>query len=325
MRLLLSPLSLLYGLITFLRNLCWILFKNKRFQANVPLTCIGNISAGGSGKTPLGLFLVEKKKDESRVGVLLRGYKSESKEERPLRVLLEHSAGEVGDEALLYKSRFGDKVEVVISPDRVSGIKLLESLGVNHIFMDDGLQHLRVRPSESICVIEVDDLKEINSPSILSLLPSGRLREWPSFTLSRADLVVFSKKSAFNKEDEIRIGECVSKYSLKNVKKVNLLSRELYDAFTSEKVNASEIKEVSFLSTIARPQYVRQAVMDLGLQIKKEFVLGDHARVTENDWSRIRAESNESIVLTEKDLVKVKSYIKNANEVLVLRQEVVYC
>jgi tetraacyldisaccharide 4'-kinase len=322
LKLVLSPLSLAYGILTTLRQFIFLTFPSLRFQSKLPVICLGNISAGGTGKTPLGLHLVALLKEDFKIGVLLRGYKSTSTEERPLLLKSSHSAFEVGDEALLYKFKFNNDIEVVISPNRKEGIKLLESLGVNLILMDDGLQHLKVKPSLAICVIEVSDLKEINNPTILSLLPSGRLREWPCQTLSKSDLVVFTKKSKLLEADKDAINKCISKYKIEKSVKVEFIADTLYDALSKEEVKPTKDASASLLTTIARPTLLIESLTNLNLKIKDKVILPDHTPISKEDWTKIQTKLPSPIICTEKDLIKIKDFIGKAGDVLVLKQDV---
>jgi len=322
LKLLLSPLSLAYGILTSFRQFIFLIFPRLRFKSKVPVICLGNISAGGSGKTPLGLYLIGLLKDEYKIGVLLRGYKSTSKEQRPLLLNSSHTAIDVGDEALLYKTKYGIDIQVVISPNRKKGIKLLESLGVNLVLMDDGLQHLKVKPSLAVCVIEISDLKEINNPSILCLLPSGRLREWPCQTLSRSNLVVFTKKSELGELDIDAINKCISKYKIEKSLKVEFIANTLYDALSKEEVKLTKDASASLLTTIARPALLIESLESLNINIKDKVILPDHKPITKEDWTKIQTKLQSPIICTEKDFIKIKDFIRKAGDVLVLKQDV---
>lgn len=322
LKLVLSPLSLAYGILTTLRQFIFLTFPSLRYKSKVPVICLGNISAGGSGKTPLGLHLVALLKEDYKIGVLLRGYKSTSTEERPLLLKSSHSAIEVGDEALLYKAKYDNDIQVVISPNRKEGIKLLEKLGVNLIIMDDGLQHLKVKPSLAICVIEVSDLKDINNPTPLSIVPSGRLREWPCQTLSRSDLVVFTKKSKLTELDLGAIDKCINKYKITNALKVEFIADTLYDAHSKEKVELVKGSTASLFSSIARPALLIESLENLNINITNKVILPDHTPITKEDWTKIQTKLPSPIICTEKDLIKIKDFIKKLGDVLVLKQDV---
>ncbi len=321
-KILLSPFSLLYTLVVLVRLTIFNNFSFLRFKASVPVICLGNISAGGSGKTPIGLHLAKTLAESKKVGILLRGYKSESNKPRPLLVEVADNAKEVGDEALLYKTLIEDKVSVVISPNRKEGLKNLLDLGAEVIIMDDGLQHLKVKPSLPICIIEVSDLEEINNPSILDILPSGRLREWPSWTLSRSDVVIFTKKSKFTTLDKEKVDACVEKYRIKNHIEVELIADSLYDAVSKEAVSLNESDKPSLFSTIARPKLLEKNLEEMGIQIKDKMILPDHTPIDREEWIRIKSKLSKPIICTEKDLVKILRFLEKRSEVLVLKQEI---
>jgi tetraacyldisaccharide 4'-kinase len=183
---LLFPVSALYGAGVFLRNLCFDtgIFHSREFP--LPVISVGNITVGGTGKTPHVEYIISLLKDEFSIAVLSRGYKRKSRG----FVLASTSSGteEVGDEPLQIKKKF-PKVEVALSANRVRGIsKLLGyNSGIQVIILDDAFQHRWVKPG--ISVLLVDYNRPVGRDS---LLPAGRLRENISST-RRASIVVVTK------------------------------------------------------------------------------------------------------------------------------------
>jgi len=183
LRLLLFPFSILYGLGVILRNLAYDfgIFRSQQFQ--LPLISIGNLSVGGSGKSPMTEYLVRLLKDKYKIATLSRGYGR--KTTGFLMVDADAASSETGDEPLQFKRKFNE-ITVAVCEDRVKGISRLEK---DHklIILDDAFQHRAVKPGLSILLFEYKNFHEFQW-----LLPAGDLRE-PMSGKKRADILVISK------------------------------------------------------------------------------------------------------------------------------------
>jgi tetraacyldisaccharide 4'-kinase len=183
---LLLPFSLLYGIAVSIRNFLFNMgiFRSRSFD--IPVISVGNITVGGTGKTPHVEHLVSLLKDDFRVGVLSRGYKRKSS---GFRIASGGSSvDEIGDEPTQIKNKFPD-VEVAVDGNRVRGINKLCSHNkeLQTIILDDAFQHRWVKPGISILLIDYNQpLKEDY------LLPAGRLREYASAT-GRASIIIITK------------------------------------------------------------------------------------------------------------------------------------
>ncbi len=169
-------LSIIYGFIVFLRNKLFDLniLKSKKVDG-VKVICIGNIVAGGTGKTPaVQYFVNEYLRKNMKVGILSRGYKGKRKTDLLLvrdEEKIYCTSRESGDEAFFHAENF--KVPVVVSKDRYKGAKFLkENCGVEVIIMDDGFQHRKLLKDENIVLIDATNPFGNNK-----FLPKGRLRE----------------------------------------------------------------------------------------------------------------------------------------------------
>jgi len=180
---LLLPLSLVFALIAGLRRAAYRLGWVRAWRAPVPVVVVGNVSVGGTGKTPLTLALVEHLRRQGwRPGIVSRGYGGQGAT-CPQIVLMDSDAAQVGDEPLLLARRA--QVPVVIDPLRVRGVQhLLANSDCNIVLCDDGLQHYALARSVEIAV--VDGQRGLGSGW---LLPAGPLRE-PASRLHSVDLVV---------------------------------------------------------------------------------------------------------------------------------------
>lgn len=183
----LRPMSWLYGCVTGIRN--WLFDKNilKQEEFDVPIVCVGNLTVGGTGKTPHVEFIVSNLLSVYNIGVLSRGYKRKTK-----GFILANSKSTpdiIGDEPMQIYQKFGTRVKVAVCESRRKGIReLLKAFPqINLIVLDDAFQHRYVKPKVSVV------LTDFNRPFYKDhLLPWGRLRENPH-QVNRADMVVVTK------------------------------------------------------------------------------------------------------------------------------------
>lgn len=188
LKIILYPLSWLYGLLVFVRNRAYDLGILKSTEFDVPVISIGNITVGGTGKTPHVEYLVDLLKEKYNVATLSRGYKRKTKGFRLVECA--STADEVGDEPLQIKNKFPD-VCVSVCENRVTGVqKLLEAArekAPDAILLDDAFQHRRIVPGINILLIDYNrQIKEDH------LLPAGRLREGVD-QVRRANIIIFTK------------------------------------------------------------------------------------------------------------------------------------
>lgn len=186
LKILLLPLSLIYGFVVGMRNFFFNtgILKSKNF--GIPVICVGNISVGGTGKTPHTEWLLSELSKDFRVACLSRGYKRRSK--GFIQVSPQSTAEEAGDEPLQIKTKFPE-IEVACDANRVRGIEKLLSLPEppEVIVLDDAFQHRYVKADKNIVLVDY------NHPCYKDcLLPAGRLRE-TSGALKRADYIIVSK------------------------------------------------------------------------------------------------------------------------------------
>jgi len=178
---LLAPLGWLYGLVMALRRAAYSAGLFKTYRAGKPVIVVGNLTVGGTGKTPLVAWLAQQLSLTGlRVGIVSRGYGRSGS--APQDVHAESSWREVGDEPMLLQGLTG--CEVVVARDRVAGARKLVSLGVDVVIADDGLQHLRLARDCEIVVI--DGARGFGNGR---LLPAGPLRE-PARRVQDASIVV---------------------------------------------------------------------------------------------------------------------------------------
>lgn len=190
---LLRPLEWLYRAVVQRKRQRFLAGQSPSYRAPVPVIVVGNITVGGTGKTPLILYLIEHCRARGlRVGVVSRGYGAQPPSV-PWRVTAEQSAREVGDEPLLLVQRSG--VALMIDPDRARAVQaLLSAEPLDLILCDDGLQHYRL--ARDLELVLIDAVRGLGNRRCL---PAGPLRE-PQARLQSVDAVLFNGASADSAE-----------------------------------------------------------------------------------------------------------------------------
>lgn len=183
----LLPISKIYGAVTFMRN--WLfdvkILKEREFP--VPVIVVGNLAAGGTGKTPHVDYIIDSLRYSYHVGMVSRGYRRST--HGFVMATKRSTPTEIGDEPYMLYHKYGGDVPVAVCEDRVAGIAELLKIDphINLIVLDDAFQHRYVRPTVSVL------LTEYNNPFFEdSLLPYGRLRE-SKRGKRRADIIVATK------------------------------------------------------------------------------------------------------------------------------------
>jgi tetraacyldisaccharide 4'-kinase len=186
-KLLLLPLAWLFGLIVYLRYKLYHLGIFKRHQFDVPIIVVGNLSVGGTGKSPLTQYITTLLSKYKTTGVLSRGYGRKSKGLQFANS--KTNASLLGDEPMMYYQHFSNsaKVIVAVAEKRVLGINALIAKGVEAIVLDDAYQHLSVKAGLNILLTEY---KQPYSSDFL--LPAGRLRDC-RLAAQRAQVIMVTK------------------------------------------------------------------------------------------------------------------------------------
>jgi tetraacyldisaccharide 4'-kinase len=186
-KLILLPMSKIYGMITWVRNKMFDTGILKQHEFQVPVVAIGNIAVGGTGKTPHTEYIINALRSSKRIGVLSRGYKRDTK---GFVLATPHTTPrDIGDEAYQIYHKFNREVMVAVCEKRVTGIEQMLEIDPNLelILLDDAFQHRYVKPKVAIVLTEYD--RPVYEDKIM---PYGRLRE-SIRSLNRADIVIATK------------------------------------------------------------------------------------------------------------------------------------
>ena len=309
MQILLKILSLIYGSVIFIRNKLYDLniLKSKKAEG-VEVICIGNIVAGGTGKTPAVQYFVKKYLNEGKkVGILSRGYKGKRKEDlllvRNNKEILATSA-ESGDEAYLHALNL--KVPVAVSKDRYKGaVYLRDVCKVDIIIMDDGFQHRKLKKDRNIILIDATNPFGGND-----YLPKGRLRESLE-SLKRADELIITKSNYINNESLEKIRHKLLKYG-KKISVATFSEENFYNMNVEEKeLSIVKDKKILIFSSIANPKIFYETVKRLEPSEIEEIKFEDHHLYKMEEIKNIseKGKDYDYIVTTEKDIVKINEKI----------------
>ena len=279
--LLLSPVSWVVGAVMRAQ---WSLRTPQR--AGVPVICVGNLTAGGAGKTPTAIVVADLLKElGERPGFLSRGYGSTNREPRLVDPASD-DAREVGDEPLLLARH----APTVVAADRPKGAAMAVKEGAGVIVMDDGFQNPSLAKDLSLIVIDAE--AGIGNGLVM---PSGPLRAPLGFQLARCDaLIVIGDGNA---------AEPVTSW-LKAHKRPVLAARLVPDEETTWLTEAP----VSAFAGIGRPEKFFKTLEAQGGKLVGRVAFADHHRFTETDANRLLSEAksqNAQLVTTEKDWVRL--------------------
>lgn len=280
---LLLPLSWLYGLVSGLIRLSYKFGWRKSWRAPVPVVVVGNLTAGGNGKTPIVIWLVEQLQRRGiRVGVVSRGYGGKAAS-YPLLLNADTGTAEAGDEPVLIYQRTG--VPVAVSPVRSEAIQaLLAANDLQLIVTDDGLQHYKLARDKEIVVI--DGVRRFGNGW---WLPAGPMRERAS-RLRSVDAVIVNGGIARPGEIPMQLRPGLA---------VNLLTGERRDVAAFEHVVA--------MAGIGHPPRFFATLEGCGVRPVKTVALADHQALTQSEVAGL-ATSSQTLLMTEKDAVKCREF-----------------
>ncbi|MCI9843980.1 tetraacyldisaccharide 4'-kinase [Flavobacterium pectinovorum] len=293
------PFAILYGLITSIRNFLFDKGILKSTSFDIPVIAVGNLSVGGTGKTPQIEYLIRLLSDNYRVATLSRGYKRKS--EGFVLADVTSNAEILGDEPFQFYQKFPN-IQVAVDANRTNGISQLLSQKIKPeiILLDDAYQHRKVKAGFYILLTAFDDLYADDF-----MLPTGNLRESRSGA-NRANIVVVTKcPKNLSDEEQNKIRE---KLKLNCSQQIYFTFIDYDDAIYNKenKIAVTEIKSEPkvLLAGIAKPK----PFFDFLKNEKDEcLTFPDHHHFTETDLNEIQHKAQgKKIITTEKDFVRLK-------------------
>lgn len=305
----LLPVAWLYGIGVRIRNELFEMGILKSKSYDIPVISVGNITVGGTGKTPHTEYLIRLLRKKHKVAVLSRGYKRKSK--GFILATSETSMPAIGDEPYQMKQKFPD-VYVAVDKNRRRGIERLcdEQIvpGTEVILLDDAFQHRYVKPGINILLVDYHRLICDDK-----LLPAGRLRE-PKEGKDRANIVIVTKCPEDIKPMGFRvISKALKLYPYQKLFFSTLKYSRLIPLFGEEEYSLDELlphKHVLLLTGIASPEQMKMDLEHYETDITP-LSFGDHHYFSAKDVALInetyaRMSSPKLIVTTEKDATRLK-------------------
>ena len=304
MRLLLWVASQGYSTVIGLRNFLYSKAWLKTYRSNAVVISIGNITVGGTGKTPLTIWLCKKVTENLKLktqnygcAVLTRGYKTEK--------------GNVSDEVAVLAESY-PQAKVVVNPDRVAGAtEAASKLGAKVLIMDDGFQHRRLH--RDLDILTIDAMCPFGYGR---MLPAGLLRE-PVISLRRADAVVITRCDQIS---ESKLSQIEKKLQLINPDM--LIARSIHSAVCAKSTDNKQIspeelknKKIFAFCGIGNPDAFLGTVKRLSCNLVGSKIYDDHHHYTDNDIADIYEEAGRSkadlILTTQKDWFSTQYAISN--------------
>lgn len=304
----LRPFSWIYGLGVNIRNILFEIGLLKSRSFNIPIISVGNITVGGTGKTPHVEYLIELLKDQFNVAVLSRGYKRKSR--GFVLATSQSKVTEIGDEPYQMKLKYPD-VTVAVDKNRCHGIEQLMddrvAKDIDVILLDDAFQHRYVKPGVNILLVDYHRLIIYDT-----LLPAGRLRE-PLSGKNRADIVIVTKCPSTLKPMEFRVlTKAMELYPYQQLFFTSIGYKDLIPIYCGDNRPLASIKpneNILLLTGIASP---KQMIVDLEPYSKNitSLEFEDHHQFKAKDIELINETfaampSPKCIITTEKDSARI--------------------
>ena len=304
----LLPFSWIYGSIVRFRNWLFDIGLKKSKSFSIPIISVGNITVGGSGKTPHVEYLIRLLHDKAKIAVLSRGYKRKSHG----YILANESTTmpEIGDEPFQMHEKFSD-IYVAVDAKRARGIENLQndevSKDVDVVLLDDAFQHRYVKPGISILLVDYHRLIIYDK-----MLPAGRLRE-PLSGKNRADIVIITKCPKDLKPMEFRVlTKAMDLYPFQKLYFTSIDYDTPKGVFEEKQIELDKLQDyhVLLLTGIASPKQMEHDLKPMTKDITN-LSFGDHHSFKGKDIDRIN-DTFESmpepriIITTEKDAVRLR-------------------
>lgn len=293
------PFVPIYYLVTWFRNTLYDLGIKKSKSYNFPVICVGNLSVGGTGKTPMIEYLIALLKDKYKVATLSRGYKRQTKGFQLANN--KATAESIGDEPFQFYNKFGDAISVAVDSDRQNGINTLNNLDISPeiVLLDDAFQHRKVKAGFNILLTTYAD------PYFSDfVLPTGNLREQKKGA-NRADVIVVTKCPTKLLESEKEV--IVNRIKPNKNQHVFFSSIAYSDDLISanSKIKIKDLSNFTLVTGIANSDPLVNFLNNEGLNFE-HLNFKDHHEFSEADIEKLKTKA--LILTTEKDFMRLKHY-----------------
>lgn len=303
-RILLFPFSLLYGAAIWIRNRLYDKGILRSTGFNLPIICIGNLSVGGTGKSPMVEWLVKYLHSDMKVAVLSRGYKRRTK---GYALAAENTTAlDIGDEPMQFHNKFPG-VTIAVGEERIVAIPQLlhDRPDTKVIILDDAFQHRSIKSGLNIILTNYDNLFTRDW-----LLPSGDLRD-ERRSYKRADVIVVTKcLPVLSVEEKLALKQELKPQPHQQVFFTTIRYGFPYHIIDKKEISLDTSTEVLLVSGIANPMPLKNYLQDAS-KAYYEILYGDHHIFSIDDWKDIVNRfkniptQNKIILTTEKDAVRL--------------------
>ncbi|MGM0549312.1 MAG: tetraacyldisaccharide 4'-kinase [Bacillota bacterium] len=318
-RFVLLLLSVIYAQLAKFRSFLYQKNILKKKEAQVPVISIGNITTGGTGKTPFADFLATELKADYKIAIISRGYGAAKEVEEPFLIKdsknLYAGAAQAGDE-LFMLARKSENLIFIRSANRYQGTKLAVAQGADLVLLDDGFQHYQLKRKLDIVIIDAE-----NPFSNKKVLPAGLLRE-PFTALKRADLFLLNRSENvdFSRVNELK--NSLNKFNPQNKgvfrAETQLESCVSVASQTEEKIDFLKEKKVFAFSGIGSPEAFQKSIETAGAKLVSYKIFKDHYNYQKEDLltllDQYSASQADLILTTEKDAVKLFDFAEIIGE-----------
>ncbi len=318
LKIILFPLVPVYSGIIRIRNM----FFDKKFfktrKVNAKVISVGNITVGGSGKTPMVIYLTKLLRGErKRTGVLSRGYGRKSKGyilvSKDEKVLT--SVDLCGDE--IFHTVQECKIPAAVCENRVTGAeRLIRDTGVDTIVLDDAFQHRWIYRDINLLLCEQRFLND-DKPTNRNLLPTGLMRE-PFESIKRADAVLINRKFSDKKEIPEKLKNYFSGIKIFHAyyKAIGFVDVKKFNKYKIEEFKG---QKGLIVSGIANPYSFITVLNNAGVDTQNKMIFRDHKNYSVKEVQRIRKEfyetNSHSVITTQKDAVKLSKYSRELDDI----------
>ncbi len=301
------PVTAVYNAVTTIRNkfFDWGILPSKKYS--IPVIGIGNLSTGGTGKSPHTIYVLNLVKDQFRSAMVSRGYGRKTK---GLQVANYQSTyRDIGDEPMQVYSRFRNKVVVIVSEKRTKGIDYaIQKFNTNCVVLDDCFQHRYVNPGLKILLTAYGDLYSEDY-----VLPVGNLRESRS-NAKRADIIIVSKcPSSLSDSEKSKIKDSLAPASHQSLYFSFIdYADKIINSFSEMHLEELENYEVLLVTGIANAQplvdFLRPKVKNLIHLSFKDHHNFDEAEVEKMYEKLQEIKGDKVLITTEKDFMRLKGF-----------------
>jgi tetraacyldisaccharide 4'-kinase len=308
MKYLLLPFSFLYGFITDIRNFLYDKGFWKEYLFNIPVINVGNLTVGGTGKTPHVEYLIRLLKDKYTLATLSRGYGRKTK-----GFIIANSnsnAQTIGDEPFQFYQKFKDEIDVIVDENRVNAVLAINEQmpDIAIVILDDAFQHRAIKPSLNLLLMDYSRPIYDDFP-----FPAGRLRE-RRHGAKRSAAVIITKCPEILPSEKLReIGKKIQPYLNQNIP--FFFTKIIYGKPQNcrSEVRNLDVKKVILLSGIANPNSFEEYAKT-HFEVINHLIFKDHHDFTEKDLVEIITNNNFDgtvILMTEKDMVKFIPFLNH--------------